>query len=88
MMRAHRPLHEHLAPPAVQDESEHTREVVAGELAQWMQICSEIAGKRYSELVEAGDPDAAEEAARVAHELAGKIRIRVRQWSRDQHDQQ
>lgn len=80
MTRARRPLRTHLAPPEVQHESEHTREVVAGELATWAQVCAETAAERYRDLVEADDPVSAEAAARVAHEIAGHIRARARQW--------
>ena len=86
MMRAHRPLHTHLAPPEVPGESEHTREVVAGELAQWAQVCSEIAAGRYRDLVEAGDPDAAEATGQAIHEIAGQLRTRAHQWGHDHRD--
>lgn len=71
-----------MAPPA--DPDEHTREVVAGELAQWVQVCTELAAARYRELVDAGDPESAAAAAQVAHDLAGQIHARGRQWSNDE----
>lgn len=74
------PLHSAMAPPEVDGEAEHTREVVAGELEQWAQVATELAGKRHDELAAVGDPEAGRAAAQLAHEIAEQLRSRARAW--------
>ena len=47
-----------MAPPEADAESAHTREVVAGELEQWVQVATELAAQRHEQLAAQGDPDA------------------------------
>lgn len=80
MPRARRPLHAHVPSAPSSEESTATREAVAGELTQLTQICTEVAGERYAELVAAGDSESARAASEMAHELAEILRNRAQQW--------
>lgn len=80
MPRARRPLHAHVSSAPSSEASTATREAVAGELTQLTQVCTEVAGERYAELVAAGDSAAASAASEMAHELAEILRNRAQQW--------
>jgi hypothetical protein len=56
---------------------------VADELTQLTQVCTEVAGERYAELVAAGDSEGATAASELAHELAEILRNRAQQWQPD-----
>lgn len=70
------------SPPQAQ-RHRRPREAVADELTQLTQVCTEVAGERYAELVAAGDSEGATAASELAHELAEILRNRAQQWQPD-----
>ena len=80
MTRVRRPLHTHQAPAPAEDEDAATRAAVVGELGELIQVSTELAGERYTELLAAGEPEAATAASQMAHDIAERLHERARQW--------